>query len=123
NQQTQSINSIELVNDTNESQTVTENLSYTLASSSNWSHSEALSVGGSVSLNVGYIPASETGGATVGLTFTANTQYTLTDTTGGDISQSTNYSYTASDTLQPHSKINVDVTCTRATLSVTYIDD
>jgi hypothetical protein len=123
NQQAQSLNSIELVNDTDDSQMITENTSYTLASSSNWSHSAALSIGGSVSLNVGYVPAYETGGVTFGLTVTANTQYTLTDTTGGDVSQSTNYSYTASATVSPHSKLRVSIACTRATLSVPYVAD
>jgi hypothetical protein len=123
NQQTQSINSIELVNDTNETQTVSEGMSYTLENSSNWSHSQALSLGASVSFSVGYTPSSTSGGYHWEVSGTANFQYTLTGTTGGDVSQSTNYTYTATATVPPHSKINVDVSCTRATLSVPYVAD
>jgi hypothetical protein len=54
---------------------------------------------------------------------TANTQYTVTDTTGGEVSQSTNYSYTASAAVAPHSKLLVSIACTRATLSVPYVAD
>jgi Aerolysin toxin len=123
NQQTQSLNTIELVNDSGEPQTVSEGTTYTLESSSNWSHAQTATQGSSVSLNIGYIPASETGGIAFGLTYTGNIEQSITESTGGERSQSTNYTYTASATVPAHSKLNVEVACTRAILSVPYVAD